>query len=89
MTASGVVTAVTNNSLTIKATGGELTFDIDTKTKVMGKQMGRKAEAMKKAGEATVITEFVHTGDTVRVRYMEMDGKKHASEVHVTRKSTT
>jgi hypothetical protein len=84
---SGTVSAVSNTSLTVKASSGEQTFTIDDKTKVVGAKMGRKADAMKKAGEKTVITEFVEMGDTVRVRFMDDSGTKKASEVHVTRKA--
>jgi hypothetical protein len=84
---SGTVSAVSSTSLTVKASGGEETFTVDEKTKVVGAKMGRKADAMKKAGEKTVITEFVETGDMVRVRYMDAGGAKKAAEVHVTKKA--
>jgi hypothetical protein len=83
---SGTVSAVTNSSLTVKASSGEETFTIDEKTKVIGSKMGRKADAMKKAGERIVLTEFVGTGDTVRVRYTDEGGTKKASEVEVRQK---
>ena len=44
---------------------------------------------MKKAGEKTVITEFVQTGDTVSVKFMDDGATKKASEVRVTKKTTT
>jgi hypothetical protein len=84
---SGTVAAVSNTSLTVKASTGEQVFTIDDKTKVVGAKMGRKADAMKKAGEKTVITEFVETGDMVRVNYKDDAGTKKASEVHVTKKA--
>ena len=84
---NGVVSAVTNTSLTVKASTGEQVFTIDAKTKVVGAKMGRQADAMKKAGEKTVITEFVETGDMVRVNYKDDAGTKKASEVHVTKKA--
>ena len=86
---TGVVSAVTNTSLTVKTSTGEETFTIVEKTKVIGSKMGRQAEAMKKAGEKTVITEFVQTGDTVSVRFTDDGGTKKASEVRVTKKATT
>ena len=86
---SGVVSAVTNTSLTVKTSTGDETFTIAEKTKVIGSKMGRQAEAMKKAGEKTVITEFVQTGDTVSVRFTDEGGTKKASEVRVTKKTTT
>jgi uncharacterized protein YxeA len=86
---NGVVSAVTNTSLTVKTSSGEETFSIVEKTKVIGSKMGRQAEAMKKAGEKTVITEFVQTGDTVSVKFMDDGATKKASEVRVTKKTTT
>jgi hypothetical protein len=86
--ATGVVTAVSNSSLTLKAKTGELTFSIDDKTKVIGTGMGTKARAMKQAGEKPVLTEFVSNGDTVTVRYSESGGANRASEVRVVRKGT-
>ena len=84
---SGTVSSVTNTSLTVKGTSGEEMFTIGEKTKVIGSKMGRKAEAMKKAGEKTVITEFVESGDTVSVRFMDDGTAKIASEVRVTKKA--
>ena len=84
---SGAVSTVTNTSLTVKGASGEQTFTIGEKTKVVGAKMGRKADAMKKAGEKTVITEFVETGDTVNVRFMDDGASKMASEVRVTKKA--
>lgn len=86
---NGVVSAVTNTSLTVKTSSGEETFSIMEKTKVIGSKMGRQAEAMKKAGEKIVITEFVQTGDTVSVKFMDDGTTKKASEVRVTKKATT
>ena len=83
----GTVSSVSNTSLSVKGSSGEQTFTIGEKTKVVGAKMGRKAEAMKKAGEKTVITEFVETGDTVSVRFMDDGAAKTASEVRVTKKA--
>ena len=87
-TSSGVVTAVSASSLTIKASSGELTFTIDEKTKVVGTGMGTQSQKMKQAGQTTQITDFVSNGDTVTVRSTEAGGAKRASEVRVTKKAT-
>ena len=84
---SGTVSNVSGTSLSVKTSSGEETFTVDAKTKVVGAKMGRKSDAMKKAGEKTVITEFVETGDMVRVRFMDDAGTKKAAEVHVTKKA--
>jgi hypothetical protein len=88
MTATGVVTAVSGTSLTVKLKTGESTFTIGEKTKVVGTGMGTKAREMKDAGASPTITSFVAAGDTVAVRYTEAGGTKTASEVRVTQKGT-
>jgi hypothetical protein len=85
-TATGTVSAVTGTSLTIKGTAGEMTFVITDKTKAVGPGIGTAARKKEEAGEKTVITDFVATGDTVQVRYRDEAGTKTASEVRVTKK---
>jgi uncharacterized protein DUF5666 len=87
MTASGTVTSVSASSLALKGTGGENTFTIDEKTRVVGTGAGTKGRAMKEAGAKPQVTDFVQTGDTVSVRYREDGGTKHATEVRVTKKA--
>ena len=84
-TASGVVTAVSNSSLTLKGSSGESTYTIDSGTRVVGTGLGTKAKEMVKAVAKTTITDLFQTGDTVRVRYSEADRK--ASEVRLTKKA--
>jgi hypothetical protein len=84
--AVGIVTAVSNTALTIKAGSDELAFAVDGKTTVVGRGLGTQAREMKSTGERAVFSEFVHKGDNVQVRYEETSGTKRASEVHVTRK---
>jgi hypothetical protein len=84
MTAMGTVTAVTPSSLSIKAKTGELTFDIDKATVVTAKGATHKTEAMKADKKATMITDFVKSGDTVTVSYHDMGATKHAASVKVT-----
>jgi hypothetical protein len=86
-TATGVVTAVSGTSLTVKTKDGEQTFVIDAKTEIVGKGLGTKSAEAKAAGKKTVLSDFVGAGDEVGVRYTEHDGAKHASEVRVDRKA--
>jgi hypothetical protein len=86
-TASGVVSAVTPSSLTVKGKE-EMTFEVDSKTKIQAKGASTKTAENKAAGKATQITDVVAVGDTVTVKYADMDGKKHASDVRVTKKGT-
>ena len=84
LTASGTVSAVAADSITIKAKSGEMTFAVDSKTDVTGKGLTTKSAALKKDGKPSVITEFVHVGDTATIRYHDMGTTKHAASVRVT-----
>jgi DUF4097 and DUF4098 domain-containing protein YvlB len=83
MTASGDVTAVAPDSMTVKGKTGEWTFTIDKDTTVMAKGATHKSLALKAEGKASTLTEFVKVGDAVSVTYKEMGAAKHASEIHV------
>jgi hypothetical protein len=83
--AQGVVSAVTSDSVTVKAAGKDMMFSVDSSTKVVAKGAGTKSEA---AGGKMSITDAVGMGDRVTVSYHDMDGKMHASEVRVTAKAT-
>jgi Domain of unknown function (DUF5666) len=82
-TANGTVSAVTADSLTVKAKDGEMTFAIDSATKVQAKGASHKSDAMKDDKKPTQVTDFVKVGDTVSVKYSDMGGKMHASNVTV------
>ena len=82
-TANGVVTAVAGNSLTIKASSGEMTFAVDDKTDVIASGASTTSRAKAAEGKKTVITDFVGKGDTVVVTYHDTAGTKHAAEVRV------
>jgi hypothetical protein len=84
MTAAGSVTAVSNDSLTVKGKTGDMTFAVDKDTSVRAKGATHKTEAMKADKKPSTITEFVKTGDMVTVRYHDMGATKHAAMVTVT-----
>lgn len=79
--ASGIVTALSDSSITIKAKTGEMTFTIDSKTLVMGRGIGTAAKEAKEAGKPTTATLFLKVNDDVRVSFTG----KHADEVHLLR----
>lgn len=88
-TVRGTVSAVTADSLTVTtAKAGDMTFNVDAKTRVVGKGMGTKSNAMKSEKKPTQITDFVNVGDMVSVRYAAADGQNHASSVTVTKKGS-
>ena len=83
LSASGAVSAITADSVTIKAKSGEMVFSIDAKTNITGKGLSTKSSALKKDGKPTPITEFVHVGDAVDVKYHDMGGSKHAESIRI------
>lgn len=85
--ATGVVTNLSPASLTVKGAGGELTFVVDAKTRVVGPGAGTTARQKSAAGTKPMITDLVTAGDTVAVMFHEMDAVKHAAEVRVTKKA--
>lgn len=81
--ATGVVSSVSGNSLTVKGKSGDMTFVIDSKTTVSGKGLGTATRKMNEAGGKPTLGDFVHDGDTVNVTYHEADGTKSASLVRI------
>ena len=84
MNASGTVSAVTPSSMTVKGKTEEWTFTIDKDTSVTAKGATHKSLALKADGKATVLTDFIKSGDTVNVSYHDMGNMKHASTINVT-----
>jgi hypothetical protein len=84
MNAEGMVKSVSASSLTINTGKQDMTFDIDSSTRVVAKGAGTKTAEAKQAGKGVSITDVVHDKDRVRVAYQDMGGGKlHASAVRV------
>lgn len=83
MSATGKVTAVTGDSLSVKGKAGEWTFSVDKDTTVTAKGASHKMAALKADKTPTAITEFVNVGDDVSVKYHDMGATKHAAAVTV------
>ena len=83
MSATGTVSEVSADSLTVKAKSGDMMFAVDSATKVSARGASHKTAAMKDDKKSTQITDFVHVGDTVAVSYHDMGDKKHAASVTV------
>ena len=81
--ATGVVSSVSGNSLTVKAKAGDMTFVADSKTTVSGKGLGTATKKMNEAGGKPTLTDFLHEGDTVNVTYHDVAGTKTASLVRI------
>lgn len=86
MTATGVVSAVTGNSLTIKEKTGDATFTVDTKTVVSGTGVGTAGRKLQEAGGKPTVNELVKEGDTVSVTYHEDGAAKNAATVRIVKK---
>jgi len=86
MTATGVVSAVSGNSLTIKEKAGDATFTVDSKTVVSGKGLGTAGRKLEDTGGKPTLGEFIKDGDTVSVTYVDEGGAKKASNVRVVQK---
>ncbi|MGH9331581.1 MAG: DUF5666 domain-containing protein [Vicinamibacterales bacterium] len=87
MNASGTVSAVSNDSLTVKSGSDSSSFLIDKNTKIIGEGVGTLSRQMKEAGKGMTITDAVGVGDTVSVSYHDIGGTKHATSVNISRKA--
>lgn len=82
LNASGTVSAVTAESLTVKGKTAEWTFTVDKDTHVSVTGASKKTAALKDTKTAQAITEFVKVGDSVTVKYHD-GATKHAADVLV------
>jgi RNase H-fold protein (predicted Holliday junction resolvase) len=87
MTASGKVTAVAGDSLTIMKGTESMTFMVDATTKIVGTGLSHKSAEAKTEGKALTLADAVGKDDQVIVKYHDMEGKMHAAEVKVTQKA--
>src|SRR5437762_2181738 len=61
-TASGTVSAVSGNSLTLKAAGGDSTFTVDDKTTVVGTGVGTAGRKLMAEGGKPTLADLVKDG---------------------------
>jgi hypothetical protein len=83
LVATGSVSAVSAESMTVKAKTGELTFVVDKDTHVRVPGATKKTAALKDSKAPAAITEYVKVGDSVTVRYHDGGATKHAADVSV------
>jgi hypothetical protein len=80
----GSVKSVSSGSFVVDTDKGDMTFAFDTHTKIVAKGASTKTKEKKDAGQgALVLTDVVHVGDQVLVRYAEAGATFMASEVEV------
>jgi hypothetical protein len=87
-TASGVVSAITGNSLTVKGASAEWTFSVDNKTMVVGSGVGTAGKKLMSEGKTTGLSDLLHEGDTVSVTYEDTGATKVASTVRITKRKS-
>ena len=85
LSASGVISAVTDTSVTVKGKTAEWTFAVDKDTKLVAPGASRKTGELKSEEKPRVISEFLKVGDTVAVKYHDMGDSKHAADIRVTK----
>jgi hypothetical protein len=78
----GTVTAVSGNSITVKAGGKDFVFTIDKTTEVEAPGGGTAQRAAQKAGEAGIhVADVIKVGSGAEVRYHDMGGTLHAARI--------
>ena len=82
LSADGVVSAVSADSITVKGKQAQWTFAVDKDTHVTASGASRKSSALKKDSKPAQITEYVKVGDSVTVKYHD-GATKHAADVVV------
>ena len=88
MSASGRVSAVSADAVTVKGKDAEWTFAVDKATTVVAKGASHKMAAMSADHKPTLVTEFVKAGDDVSVKYHDMGATKHAATITVRNAAT-
>ena len=81
--ATGRVTAVTAESVTIQTSKETLALAVDSATKVIGKGVGTLTAQLKAQGRSAVVTDLVHQYDSVRVKYTTAERGPRATEIRI------
>jgi len=90
LTAIGPVSKIAGDMLTVDTDKGAMEFSTTNATVVKVQGGSTKTRAAKEAGAAGLkITDAVHVGDQVSVKYADTAGKKVASEIDVKTKRPT
>ncbi len=85
--ASGTVSAIANDSVTVTSGANSWTLAIDKNTKIIGEGVGTLSRKLKEAGKGMTATDAIGVGDSVSVSFSEAGGAKTASSINITRKA--
>ena len=81
-TATGTVTAVGADSVTVKVMDKDMTFNVDAKTDVIASGAGHKSKAAQEKGMAgPKLADVLKPGQPVEVKYHDMGGTFHAASI--------
>ena len=80
-TAKGTVTAVSADSVTVKAGAQDMKFAVDSSTAVTATGAGTKTRKAAEEGKKPAITELLTAGTPVEVKYHDMGGTLHAASI--------
>jgi hypothetical protein len=80
--ATGRVTAVTADSITIQTSTETLTLFVDSSTKVIGKGVGTITGRLKAEGRSAVVADLVQQYDSVRVKWSLGGQGTSCGEIH-------
>jgi hypothetical protein len=82
--ATGRVTAIAPDSITVRPGNSTLTFEVTSSTTVVGKGVGTKARGMKAQGKLPVVADLIEQYDVVDVEYHDVgNGKLQATRIDI------
>jgi Domain of unknown function (DUF5666) len=80
-TAKGTVTAVSADSVTVKAGAQDMKFVVDSSTTVTASGAGTKTRKAAAEGKKPAVNELLTAGTPVEVRYHDQGGTLHAASI--------
>lgn len=79
--ARGTITSVSDASLSIKAGTQELTFIVDSQTRLEVRSAAKTVQQAQPGSPSPRVKDFFETGQAVLVRYRESSGRNHALDI--------